>query len=102
MTAKKPTAHRWQFPSRIRPNTFSWRSSPTAAARIKGAVAEIKSVSRNDPAAAAEGAIRLIERLSPALEHVDSSSGALGSAFNRALEALVPIISAADAPVPVR
>lgn len=102
VTAKKPTAHRWQFPSRIRPTTFSWRSSPAAAARIKEAVAEIKSVSRNDPAAAAEGAIRLIERLSPALKHVDSSSGALGSAVNRALEALVPIISAADVPVAVR
>ncbi len=23
MTAKKPAAHQWQFPSRIRPNTFS-------------------------------------------------------------------------------
>lgn len=102
MTAKKPAAHRWQFPSRIRPNTFSWRSSPTAAARIKDAVAEIKAVSRNDPATAAEGAIRLIERLSPALEHVDSSSGALGSAVSRALETLVPIISAADVPVPAR
>lgn len=102
MTAKRPAVHKWQFPSRIRPNTFSWRSSPTAAARIRDAVAEIKSVSRNDPAIAAEGAIRLIERLSPALEHVDSSSGALGSAVNRAIETLVPIISAADVPAPVR
>lgn len=33
---------------------------------------------------------------------MDSSSGALGSAVNRALEALVPIISAADVPVAVR
>ena len=102
VTAKKPAAHKWQFPSRIRLNTFSWGSSPTAAARIKDAVAEIKSASRNDPMTAAEGAIRLIERLSPALEHVDSSSGALGSAVNRAIETLVPIISAADVPVPVR
>jgi len=102
VTTKKPAAQKWQFPSRIRPNTFTWRSSPTAAARIKDAVAEIKSVSRKDPTTAAEGAVRLIERLSPALEHVDSSSGALGSAVNRAIEALVPIISAAEVPVPVR
>jgi hypothetical protein len=38
---------------------------------------------------AAEGAVRLIERLSPALEHVDNSSGAIGTAVNRAIEALV-------------
>ncbi len=102
VTTRKSAAHKWQFPSRIRPNAFSWRSSPTAVARIKDAVAEIRSVSRNDPATAAEGAVRLIERLSPALEHVNSSSGALGSAVSRAIEALVPIISAADVPVPVR
>ena len=71
-------------------------------ARIKEAVAEITAVSRKDPASAAEGAIRLIERLPAALEHVNSSSGALGSAVNRAIEALVPIICAADVPVGVR
>jgi hypothetical protein len=102
VTAHKSAAYKWRFPGFIRPKVFSWKSSPTAVARIKDAVAEIKSVSRSDPVAAAEGAIRLIERLSPALEHVDSSSGALGSAVNRAIEMLVPIISAADVPVPVR
>ena len=95
MTTKESATHKWLFPTRIRPNSFTWKSSSTAAARIKEAVAEIKTVSRNDPAAAAEGAVRLIERLSPALEHVDSSSGAIGTAVNRAIEALVPIISAA-------
>lgn len=102
VTAPKRTAHTWRFPSRIRPNTFSWRSSPTAAARIKDAVAEIKSVARTDLPSAAQGAIRLIERLCPTLEPVDSSSGALGSAVGHAIETLVPIISAADVPVPVR
>ncbi|MDB6106284.1 MAG: hypothetical protein JWO52_6283 [Gammaproteobacteria bacterium] len=102
MTTKESATHKWLFPTRIRPNSFTWKSSSTAATRIKEAVAEIKTVSRNDPAAAAEGAVRLIERLSPALEHVDSSSGALGTAVNRAIETLVPIISAADVSIAVR
>ena len=41
---------------------------------------------------AAEGAVRLIEKLWPALEHVDSSSGALGSAVNKTLDDLIPLI----------
>lgn len=44
----------------------------------------------------AEGAITLLEKLSPALEQVDSSSGALGSAVNKAIETLVPLIAKAD------
>ena len=46
---------------------------------------------------AAEGAVILLERLSPALEHVDSSSGAIGTAVNNAITELVSIISAAPA-----
>jgi hypothetical protein len=93
---KTVSAHKWLFPSRLRPNAFSWKSSSIAVTRIKEAVAEIQRVVRTDPATAAEGAVRLIERLSPALEHVDSSSGALGSAVNRAIENLVPIIGSAN------
>jgi hypothetical protein len=102
VTREKRAPHKWLFPSRIRPNAFTWKSSSPAATRIREAVAEIKTVSRSDPAAAGEGAVRLIERLSPALEHVDSSSGALGNAVNGAIEMLVPIISAADVPISVR
>jgi len=40
--------------------------------------------------------VTFLERLSPALENVDSSSGAIGTAVNNAIAALVPII--ADAP----
>lgn len=98
VTPKKSVAgaHKWAFTSRIRPKVFSWRSSSTAVTRIKEAVAEVQQVARTDPVTAAEGAVRLIERLSPALEHVDSSSGALGSAVNRAIESLVPVISSAS------
>jgi hypothetical protein len=53
-------------------------------------------VARRDLVLAAEGAVSFLERLSPALEQVDSSSGAIGTAVNNALRALVPII--ADAP----
>jgi hypothetical protein len=96
------TAHKWQFPSHLRPNAFSWKSSRLAVQRIKQALGEISSVARHDPIHAAEGAVRLIERLSPALEQVDSSSGALGSAVNGAIEALVPLIAAAPVPSKLR
>ncbi len=86
---------KWTFASRFRRNAFGWRSS-LPIQRLKEAVSEIRSAARADGALGAEGAVLLLERLSPALEHVDSSSGALGSAVNRAIEALVPLIAAAD------
>lgn len=95
----KPAVHKWQFKSRFRRNAFGWKSQP-AILRVKQAVSEIKKVARTDPALAADGAVAFIERVSPALEHVDSSSGAIGSAANSALAELVPII--AKAPVDVK
>lgn len=89
------SAHKWQFASRFRRHAFGWRSD-TPVQRIKEAVAEIKLVARKEPVLAAEGAINLLEKLSPALEQVDSSSGALGSAVNKAIDILVPIIVKAD------
>lgn len=100
--SKNGGGHKWVFPTRIRPKAFSWKSSPVAVQRIREAVAEIVGVAPRDAILAAEGGVRLIERLSPALEHVDSSSGALGSAVNRAIEALVPIIASAPVASPVR
>jgi len=41
----------------------------------------------------AEGAIALMGKLSAALEHVDHSPGAIGTAVNRAINNLVPIVS---------
>lgn len=46
---------------------------------------------------AAEGAIAFLERVSPAIEKVDGSSGSIGTAVNRAVEELVPIIANAPA-----
>ena len=87
--------HKWQFTSRFRRHAFGWRSD-TPVQRIKEAISEIKRVARKEPVLAAEGAITLLEKLSPALEQVDSSSGALGSAVNKAIDTLVPIIVKAD------
>ena len=89
------TPQKWQFASRFRRHAFGWRSDAPIQ-RIKEALAEIKQVARKEPVLAAEGAITLLEKLSPALEQVDSSSGALGTAVNRAIETLVPIIAQAD------
>jgi hypothetical protein len=93
--AAKTEAHKWEFKARFRRHAFGWKSQP-AIQRVKEAVAEIKKVARRDALLAAEGAVALIERLSPALEQVDSSSGAIGTAVNNAIAALVPLI--ADAP----
>lgn len=59
-------------------------------------------MSRTDPILAAEGAILFLEKVSDALEHVDSSSGAMGSAVNKAVAELCQVIGAAPAPPTVR
>jgi hypothetical protein len=92
----KAEAHKWEFKVRFRRHAFGWKSQP-AIQRVKQAVSEITKVARNEPALAAEGAVTLLERLSPALEHVDSSSGAIGTAVNNAIGELVPIIASAYA-----
>ncbi|CAK0782082.1 Tetratricopeptide repeat protein [Gammaproteobacteria bacterium] len=82
----------WQFASHFRRQAFGWRSN-LPIQRIKEALSEIKQAARQDPVLAAEGAVILLEKLSPALAQVDSSSGAIGTAVNRAVETLVPIIA---------
>jgi hypothetical protein len=88
--------HGWEFKARFRRAAFGWRSGP-AITRIKQAVAEIKKVGKTEPLLAAEGAVLFLERVSPALERVDSSSGTIGTAVNHAIAALVPIIAGAPA-----
>jgi tetratricopeptide (TPR) repeat protein len=89
-------AHRWAFTSRFRRHAFGWKSQP-AIQRVRQAVSEIKKVARRDPVLAGEGAVRFLERVSPALEPVDSSSGAIGAAVNHAIEELVAVIATAPA-----
>jgi hypothetical protein len=91
---KKTDRHVWEFKARFRRHAYGWRSQP-AIQRVKQAVSEIKKAARKDPVLAADGAVTLLERLSPALEHVDSSSGAIGTAVNNAVAELVPIIASA-------
>lgn len=85
----------WAFRSRFRRGGFGWKGSRLAIERINEAVSEIKAVARYDLVAAAEGSVLFLEKLSPSLSEVDSSSGALGNAAYAAVQTLVPLISGA-------
>lgn len=87
--------HTWAFAPRFRKGAFSWRSD-TAITRIKEALTEIKAVTRKDARLGAEGAILFLQKLSPSLQNIDSSSGAMGSAVNRAIDVLIPILAKAS------
>jgi hypothetical protein len=97
----KPEAHKWEFKIRFRRRAFGWKSQP-AIQRVKEAVSEIKGVARKDPVLAADGAVAFLERVSPALEHVDGSSGAIGSAVDDAIREFVEIIASAPADAKTR
>ncbi len=99
--SKTASKHVWAFGPRFRSGSFGWRSEP-AITRIKEAVSEIKAVARKEPVLAAEGAVLFLQKLSPALQSIDSSSGSIGTAVNRAIDALVPIIAKAPADQKVR
>ncbi len=92
----------WAFTKRFRRGGFGWRASRLASQRMAEALAEIHAVARHDPLRAADGAVRFLVKLSPALEQVDSSSGALGSAARAAVDALVPVIAQAPADAAMR
>lgn len=96
-----PGKHVWVFKARFRRHAFGWRSQP-AITRVREAVSEIKEVARKDPALAGEGAVAFLERVAPALEQVDSSSGSIGTAVNRAVEVLAAIVAAAPVEAAVR
>lgn len=88
------TRYAWQFAPRFRRNAFGWRSD-LPIQRLKEAVSEIRKVARTDRNGAAEGAVVLFEKLVPAIENVDSSSGAMGSAVHWVIDKLVPVIAEA-------
>ena len=96
------SGHRWAFKARLRARAYGWRGSALASKRLKEAVREIKSVAKSDRVLAAEGCVSLVERLWPALEHIDTSSGALGGAVHRTLDELIPILISAPADVKTR
>jgi hypothetical protein len=97
----KTTGHSWRFKPRFRRHAFGWKSQP-AITRLNEAVSEIQLVARIEPLLAAQGAVALLERISPALENVDSSSGAIGTAVNHTIAELVPIIATAPTDVKTR
>lgn len=97
----KAKSHKWEFCPRFRRNAFGWKSQP-AMKRIKEAVSEIKKAARIDKVLAAEGAVLFLEKLSPAIEHVDSSSGAIGSLVNNAITDLANVIAVAPADLELR
>jgi hypothetical protein len=94
--ARKST-HKWAFKPGMRAGAFGWRGSAKAIDRLKSASAEIRSVRRSDPVMAAEGVVALAERIWPAFEHIDTSSGALGTAVHRTQETLLPVLIEASA-----
>jgi hypothetical protein len=95
MTGK--VTHKWAFKPGMRAGAYSWKSSAKAIDRLKSASSEIRAVARTDPTAAAEGVIALAQRIWPAFEHIDTSSGALGNGVRRTLEDLLPILIEAPA-----
>jgi len=94
--------HPWAFRARFRRAAFGWKGSKLAIERIHEALVEIRAVARHDSASAADGAVLFLEKLSPALNQIDSSSGALGNATYAAVQELVPVISSAPVDTAVR
>jgi len=92
-----PAKHQWEFKSRFRAKAYGWKGSSLAIKRLKEAVSEIKRMSRTDAVTAADGAVTLFERFWPALEHIDTSSGALGNAVAWTQDELLPLVVAAPA-----
>jgi len=86
------TKQTWTFKARLRSRAFGWKSSHLACQRLKEAVAEIKKVARTDPVAAGNGVVSLMERIWPAFQGVDTSSGALGGVVYWAQAELLPIV----------
>ncbi|MGD0363121.1 MAG: hypothetical protein ABSC93_19750 [Bryobacteraceae bacterium] len=89
--------HTWTFKPRLRTRAFGWNGSHLACQRLKEAVTEIKLIARADPVAAADGVVSLMERIWPAFQNIDTSSGALGGAVNWTQHELLPILAQAPA-----
>jgi len=98
----KNTKHKWGFKARFRRGAYSWNGSSLASKRLKEALAEIKTVAKSDQETAAEGVVDLMERIWPALEHIDTSSGALGNAVYSTLIDLIPVLKNAPLDIQTR
>lgn len=96
------SSHPWNFKVYFRTGIYGWRGSQLAAKRLKEALREINKVNKQESLMAAEGAIFLMSRLWPALEHIDTSSGSLGNAVGNIVEKLLPILINAPASLLLR
>jgi len=88
--SKQALKHPWGFRKYLRSKAFGWHGSSLAISRLGEAVSEIKGVARTQPVMAAEGVVQFCERIWPALQQVDSSTGALGTAVVRSLDPDIP------------
>jgi len=96
-------SHACAFRAGLRRNAFGWSGTRKAIERLNEAVGEIERVARTGPAQAGEGAVLLLlEKLSPAVNQIDSSSGALDSATSGVVERMVHLNAAAPVPRRVR
>ena len=84
------TVHKWLFASSFRYHGFTFTDNPIPL--IKEALSEIKLICKNQPELAAHGAVLFLEKISPAIELVNSSTPALRKAVNGAIQTLTPII----------
>ena len=94
--------HKWKFKSYFRREVYGWKGTAKASKRMREAVSEIKKVAKKDFLLAGEGVVELFVRLYPAMMHIDSSSGALGTAINKTIDQLMPILIKADWDLNVR
>ena len=93
----KDNKPKWAFKPKFRAGVYSWHGTAKATKNLRAAVSEIRKAYRKNPLDAADAAIYLMERIWPALEHIDGSSGALGRAVNDAIEKLLPLVIEAPA-----
>ena len=88
----KTPSYPWNFRPRFRVRALGWRGSSLGVQRLKEALAEIKAVYRTEPVLAAEGAVLVIERIWPAFQAVDTSSGSLGNAVSKTVHELLDLL----------
>ena len=91
------SVRKWKFKTKFRANAYGWRASSLAVGHLKEAAAEIKSVAKSDPVGAGDGVVSLMERIWPAFQGIDTSSGALGAAVFRTANELIPILTVESA-----
>jgi len=88
--------HTWTFKKYFRREAYGWNGTAKASKRMAEAISEINKTAKNNSSLAGEGTIELFVRLYPALMNIDGSSGSLGTAMNKTIDSLMPILIKAD------